>query len=306
MDTSTARPAPPWRLNLVLLTGHLLLHAQQLFLLPLLLPASASWLLALLPGALLTNAYWALLHEAIHGHLHPRRAVNDALGRTAAVFFGAPFRLLRVGHLAHHRFSRTALERSEVYDPGAARRAAAAWRYYPMLFGGLYLAEVLGALLAFLPRPWGERLLKGAPLAAWLAARLAGPAARRELRRDAALTVFVYGTSAWLYGPHWPWLLALVLARAFLISFLDNVYHYATPLDDPGYAHNLRLPRPLAWLLLHFNLHGVHHRQPALPWNALPAAFRALDARYHGGYARAALAQLRGPLASTRLAAGGG
>jgi fatty acid desaturase len=92
--------------------------------------------------------------------------------------------------------------------------------------------------------------------------------------------------------------------RALLISFLDNVYHYATPLEAVKFAHDLYLPRPLAALLLNFNLNGVHHRQPALPWDALPAAFRAHGACYHGGYAAAALAQLAGPLPSTRLPSG--
>ena len=56
---------------------------------------SAAWLSV--PFALATIPHWALIHEAVHGHLHPRRGVNDGAGRLLAVLFLAPFDAL---HLA--------------------------------------------------------------------------------------------------------------------------------------------------------------------------------------------------------------
>ena len=38
---------------------------------------------ARLPFALATVPHWALIHEAVHGHLHPRRGVNDGAGPAA-------------------------------------------------------------------------------------------------------------------------------------------------------------------------------------------------------------------------------
>ena len=71
-----------------------------------------------------------------------------------------------------------------------------------------------------------------------------------------------------------PLLFLALLARGFLISFLDNVYHYETPVSDVFYAKNLRLAAPLAKLLLNFNFHGIHHVNPAIPWLHGAAAAR--------------------------------
>jgi fatty acid desaturase len=99
------------------------------------------------------------------------------------------------------------------------------------------------------------------------------------------------------YGRSW-WMLALaLLGRGFLISFLDNIYHYETPVSDVFYAKNLRLPAALAKLLLNFNLHGIHHVNPAIPWIDLPQAFAIQSGKFHGGYFAAALSQLGGPIA---------
>ena len=38
------------------------------------------------------------------------------------------------------------------------------------------------------------------------------------------------------------WMLALSLVGRGLISFVDNVFHYGAPLDQPRYARNLALP----------------------------------------------------------------
>jgi fatty acid desaturase len=92
-------------------------------------------------------------------------------------------------------------------------------------------------------------------------------------------------------------LVAALLTRGFLISFLDNVYHYETTVGDIFYAKNLRLAPLLSKLLLHFNLHGVHHVNPAVPWIHLPKAFHAGTRQFQGGYFAASARQLRGPIA---------
>jgi fatty acid desaturase len=94
------------------------------------------------------------------------------------------------------------------------------------------------------------------------------------------------------------------LARGFLISFLDNVYHYETPVSDIFYAKNLRLPQMLSKLLLNFNLHGIHHINPAISWINLPRAFDVQGAKYQGDYFAAAWRQLQGPIAIQDLPQG--
>ena len=97
------------------------------------------------------------------------------------------------------------------------------------------------------------------------------------------------------------------MARGFLISFLDNVYHYETPVSDVFLRQESYVcRRPLAGLLLNFNLHGIHHINPAISWIDLPKAFDVQAGKYHGDYFAAALRQLRGPIALQDLPQGAG
>jgi fatty acid desaturase len=60
----------------------------------------------------------------------------------------------------------------------------------------------------------------------------------------------------------------------------------------------------LAKLLLNFNLHGIHHINPAISWINLPQAFEAQGGKFHGSYFGAALRQLHGPIALQDLPQG--
>src|ERR1041384_5511342 len=95
-----------------------------------------------------------------------------------------------------------------------------------------------------------------------------------------------------------------LLSRAFFISFLDNVYHYGTPLNRASSSYNLRLPKFLSSLILNFNLHGVHHVYPYLPWTRLPEFLVRQGAFYDQGYFTAAARQLRGPVPLPEIGSG--
>ena len=125
--------------------------------------------------------------------------------------------------------------------------------------------------------------------------------ALREIRTDGLLTGLCLGIGLYVYGQRWPLLLVALAARGFFISFLDNIYHSETPVRDVFYAKNLALPRPWERLLLHFNLHGVHHVNPAIPWIDLRKTFNAQQGQFQGKYFIAARAQLRGPIALQEL-----
>ena len=75
-----------------------------------------------------------------------------------SILFGAPFRILRMSHLVHHKLNRLPVEGTEYYDRGKSTRAAAAPGYYFQIFFGLYLVEVLSPLYFLLPRQWLLRL----------------------------------------------------------------------------------------------------------------------------------------------------
>ena len=296
-------------INLSLGVFHIAINVYQFIYLPLqLLPLRLDWAWTLVPLALLTNPFWSLIHEAIHDLFHPDRRANAFFARFLAILFGAPYRILRMSHLLHHRLNRLPAEGTEFYDRDSSSKARAAPGYYFHISVGLYLFELLSPLFFLLPRrllAWfQQRFVRPDSVSALLMQNWLGAEALREIRFDGVLILAWLALSFVCYGEHWPLLAALLLARGVLISFFDNIYHYATPVGDTFYAKNLWLMPPLAKLLLHFNLHGVHHVNPAIPWSDLPAAFDAEAGKYQGGYFTAAWSQLRGPLALQELPQG--
>ena len=299
--------APDEPLNLALAAGHLTANLYQFFFLPLVLvPLSPWWLLTLIPLVALNNPLWSLTHETIHGSFHTSKSINRLAGRALAVAYGAPWRLVSVGHLLHHRFNRTPLNRLEAFDGGDMPTVGKRIDYFYKLFIGLYLHQILSPIAFFLPRPvlaWAQRrYLEPDSYSAHAFAALSRDTAIREMRVDGAIVYLLLAASLYAYGAYWWLVLVILAARGFCISFLDYIYHYDTPIDDLAHAYNLSLPRPLALFLLNFNLHGVHHRYPNLPWNGLRQAFERDDDRYHDGYLTATARQLRGPVPLAHLA----
>ncbi len=301
----------PVRTNMVLAALFSVINVGIVLALPLwLLPLDDAWAWLVLPAVLVTPAFWALMHEAVHGVFHPAQNTNNAMGRFLAVQFGAPFRALRLGHLVHHKVSRTAMDRSEAYAPKQESWFSRAAHYYFILIIGLYLIELSALVLCWAPKRRLESLVRhlfrprgeGSPdVRDWAVKQLVAEGRYWELRTDSVLIAGFYGVGFWLYGADWPLLLALIAGRGFLVSFLDNVYHYATPLDQVRYSYNLALPGWASQLILHFNYHRVHHRFPNVPWSGLPAVHAAKDGAFELGFARAALRQLKGPIRIERL-----
>src|SRR5205823_846022 len=129
--------------------------------------------------------------------------------------------------------------RPDFFDP---RRTSPLWArlaYYFSLLGGLYAAELFSPLLFLLPRRLlhglSARLAAGGSVAGATVAAVAASRRVAEVRAGAAAAL-CYGRYAWL-------LLAALLLRALLISFLDLVYHYGSPPQGPQQGYDLRLPR---------------------------------------------------------------
>jgi hypothetical protein len=188
----------------LLVAGALGSLVVQLFVVPLvLLPRDASWGWLLVPFVLTGTPLWSILHESIHGTLLRDRSWNDRLGRALAIGYGAPFVLLKSGHLLHHRFSRSPRERTEVYDSAQASWAGRAPLYYLRLIGGLYLAEVATVLLAVASRSMWRRLGMWLDAPDTVAGLLFDSVSRRRLgqfRSDAGLILVSYTTAFIAYG----------------------------------------------------------------------------------------------------------
>jgi fatty acid desaturase len=298
----------PQNVNFGLAAIQFFANVFQFFILPLyLLPKTMHWSLAIIPFSALNNSFWALIHEAIHDLFSSSRGTNVAAGRLLSLFFGSPFHVLRLTHLSHHKFNRSPLEKgTEVYDPTRSSKLEANLRYFFYIFCGLYLLEVFSAFLFFLPTKsfhrLGRRLVDhGNAQEKWLAKKFMDAKTVKEIRLDGIAILLMFGLSAFCYGTHWRVLVGVLAIRIFLISFMDNVYHYGSTLNVTISGHNLWLPRILSMLILNFNFHRIHHRNPAVPWPKLPELFAAEADRYDRGLLTAAVDQLRGPIAISEL-----
>ncbi|MBV8260762.1 MAG: fatty acid desaturase [Paraburkholderia sp.] len=303
------RPATAALANAALIAFAFTALCYEAFGLPLLLNAAGGPTLLLLatlaPVVLATPIHWGLVHEGIHGQLASDRRVNEWLARALAIGLAMPFDAVRFGHLMHHRFTREPFDRPDVHDaPGSRWRRRAA--YYARLMGGLYLAELLLPLMAFLPvrvaraviaRGVGAHGREGVQVQRLFANHAADPVRRRRARRDWLASLALYAAAFALYGKAWPVLLAAIYLRGLWLSVADNLPHYGVALDEPGRARDFRVPRALGVLLMNHHLHRQHHLHPTQPWTALPALARAaygLGAVPRTGYFAAALSQFRG------------
>ncbi len=283
--------AVPNKTNAALVAAFIAAHAGVLFWLPFHL--ELAWCV-LVPFGLTHNALWSLVHEQIHHHLFTHARAGRCAGRLLAILFGSSIYTLESHHHAHHQFNRTPFERVECLAPGQSRWRASL-NYYFFLCGGLYVAECLLPFVFWLPRCRVKKILHGLPDGFMARVLFRAALQTAAIRMDAVLIAALYGASAFTYGLQHVWILATVLAvRALAISLLDYIYHYGTPTDDITHALNLRLPRALAAVILNFNFHHIHHRNPALPWTALPATFASERDEYGKNYFKAALDTARG------------
>src|SRR5262245_37130427 len=299
----------PEAVNFSLAGLHISLNLFQLFILPLyLLPKSLWWSVVLIPIAFLNNPLWALLYEAIHDLFNSSGRINLVVVRLLAIFFGSPFHILRLTHLSHHKFNRSPTEKgTEIYDPAEVSKTKASFRYFFYIFCGLYLLEVFSTCIFFLPRTIFRRMRQrlvdhGDIQEKWLAQKFSEEEIVCDIRIDGVAIFLVLALSAFCFGRYWMVLLGLLMVRTFFISFMDNVYHYRTPLHATVSGHNLSLPRGFSRFLLNFNFHRVHHANPSIPWSRLPHAFAQQGQKFDCGLLTAALDQLRGPIAVSDFA----
>jgi fatty acid desaturase len=303
--------------NYLLCLAHIGLNVFVLFGFPLLLlpnPGAAIWVVVAISCT--SNSLFSVFHEAIHRSLAPTTrlpliglSMNDLLGRVVGICFGSPFDFVGTAHVTHHSVNRTPDEHVEVYDASMTtdERRSFVIGYYFFLLGGLYKAELIVPMLLCLPRnrvqPKITRAFQADPMASQVFRRIfRSPYHLRAIRIDACLIFASIAASAVLYGRYW-WILAIhFLIRAFLISFLDYLYHYGSPLGDRLHGYNLSLPRWLSAVILNFNYHGIHHRFPALPWRSLKSVFVNEALVFDNSYVTQAVSQLKGPMTREGLA----
>ncbi len=305
-DNQDNNVAIPERMNAALFALYVMSHSAFYVVIPLyLIPLSPVWGFMLVVFVVLTPFYWALAHESLHGSLFTDYRKNKNAGRILCALFGAPYQILRFGHLVHHRFARSRFDCMEVYDPAKQSFVAASGEYYFRLLGGLYLTELVGNVAAFLPRRpliafirflFRQKEGEGPDLAPLAVRAYTDPEKLKVIRIDSAATLLVLILAFAAYESCW-WMLALALAgRGIVQSMIDNAPHYDTPMDQPDYALNLALPRWAERAMLNFNCHRVHHCDATLSWAHLPSHAAMRNDIFEKPWLPAVLRQLRGPV----------
>lgn len=289
------KPEKFYAINFGLFVLHVSVAICVAFIIPLMFADEPQYLWLAVPAALLSNQLWALVHEAIHSMFYPKRSINNFAGRIMAICFGSAFGLVKASHMVHHKVNRTEMERPEISLSGSTKKDNVIFYYY--LFMGLYILEITSPFMSLLPRRKLDKALAKLLTEKSYKSEVATQIINKSLnqvRLDTVLVLLVWGASFYLYGAHWYILLLFFLTRGFLISFLDYVYHYCTPIDDVKHGYNLELPRFLERYLLNFNLHGIHHRYPQEPWEKLPELFRSNGGNYDEKFFAQAMQQLQG------------
>ena len=201
--------------------------------------------------------------------LHPNPKINDLLGAGMALFFPAPYHLLRQGHLAHHRFNRSDREAFDLYFEGD--RPDVKWiKFYGIITGIYWIMVVLSNLVVLifphvLKRRHYEFDQHMADFMDWL-----DPIYWRLIKLEAFLAIALHALIIWS--------MSIPLLNYFIVYFgfgfswsaMQYVHHFGTERHVLRGSRNLWLLKPIDWIWLNHNWHLTHHKHPTVPWIHLP------------------------------------
>lgn len=226
----------------------------------------ALWPLAIFVIATRQHALLMLFHDAVHGLVARNLRLNDFL---VNFFVGIPHLLpvevYRPLHLVHHRRLGTDKdpERTLLY-------AGQHWNYRP-LTGNALLRQLLGDLF----------LVNGVRTIAALLKQEQMPAPRAATLIPAAIWALGIG----MLAVRWPAVMLQVAVLWFVplltvTNLLQKLRSFAEHSGGPGVTPNCNdwtytwrpgvLGRLTIWPY-NINRHLEHHRDPAVPWHALPS-----------------------------------
>ena len=218
---------------------------------------------------LVMNSVYAIIHEADHGMLFDDRRVNDAGGVLMALFFPAPFHLLRQGHLGHHMRNRSDDEAFDLYFDGE-HPVWKGMQLYGTLTGFYWLMAVISNVVVlavpFVMRR--EYFEFDRPSAAFMDAL--NPRYAKLIQIEAAAIIALH--VAIVFALDIPVVNYAVMYAGFGLSWsaMQYVHHFGTTRHVLDGARNLWLWGPIDRLWLNHNWHLTHHRHPTVPWIYLP------------------------------------
>jgi len=231
--------------------------------------------LALVFGVLMNSVY-SIIHEAEHAMLFPGRRINEGVGILMALFFPAPFHLLRQGHIGHHLRNRSDDEAFDLYFEGD--NVVWKWTVWMGILTGLYylLVVISNGIAIFAPFILDRRSFKiddhvkvDRASAAFI--KSFNPAYLRWIRLEACAAIVLHVAIVWFFRiPIWNYL-AMNGSFGFMWSAMQYVHHYGTERHVTRGARNLWIFGPLDAIWLNHNWHRAHHEHPTIPWIYLPA-----------------------------------
>ncbi len=218
---------------------------------------------------ILMNSVYSIIHEAEHAMLFPGRKWNDFAGAVMALFFPAPFHLIRQGHLGHHLRNRSDDEAFDFYFEDDHP----IWRWL-VLYGiltGCYWFVVVLSNVVFLVAPFAinkKYWQFDRPSEAFMESL--NPRYRRLIQIEAGAVILLHSTIVWGFGI--PVLTYIIMYFGFGLTWssMQYVHHYGTERHVTRGARNLWIFGPLDALWLNHNWHRTHHEHPTVPWTHLP------------------------------------
>jgi fatty acid desaturase len=275
-ETETADSYPiPWRMNLCIIVAQL---AAMLAIFVGAAQATGFWQLLGLAAcfAVVGNSVYSIIHEAEHGMLMPNPKANDACGMVMALFFPAPYHLLRQGHLCHHRANRSDDEAFDLYFDGDL--PAVKWMKFYGIITGVYWIMVASSNVVVLCCPFllNRKYYEFDQHFAKFVDVL-NPSYKRLIQGEALAAILLH--VAIVYALNIPWLNYAVVYFGFGFSWsaMQYVHHFGAERHVVRGTRNLWLFAPIDALWLHHNWHLTHHRQPTVPWLYLPTLGQSQD-----------------------------
>lgn len=248
-------------------------------------------LLALAYGIVMNSGY-AMLHEGEHNLLHPNSTVNQAVGALLALFFPAPFHLIRQGHIGHHIRNRSDDEAFDLYFEDENRF----WKYvqlYGTLTGMFWvLIYLTNFVVLFRPAIITPRYTRfNRPTEAFLESL--NPKYRRIIQLEALAVILLHAGMIYFWKIPILHYIAVMFGFGFVWSAMQYAHHYGTVRDVQKGAMNLKTFRSLDLAWLNHNWHLNHHVSPTVPWVYLPLLSGPDESR--GSLLIAYLNEWRGP-----------
>src|SRR5262249_6812275 len=218
---------------------------------------------------------------------------NDLAGSFMALFFPAPFHLIRQGHLGHHLRNRSDDEAFDFYFEEDHR----VWKvlvFYGILTGFYWVMVVLSNVV-FLFFPFAiHKKYWHVDQASKAFMESLNPIYRRFIQLECAAAIALHVTLVWAFAIPVKNYLIMYAGFGFMWSAMQYVHHYGTERHVTRGARNLWIWGPLDRLWLNHNWHLTHHQHPAVPWVHLPQLGRAANPR-RGFLVWAYMKMWRGP-----------